>query len=352
MGSQRIRPIKIIILISVILACSISSGCVRSFEEESYYDITDMDISAERTGAAFVDLNVTTYIEKDRGSPAGKNTSLLLKAYSLESGLLVEQKELELGGFEKRETRAVSQALSLPKTGSYELQVVLFEEKTRKSSGEIKVYSLEALPADVQEIGIGIPEMDFIVRGVKDGKVLIESDIYLTNEGRAISSDYRMLVKARELDAGLLADKVWTKTGKIESQTTVIRSVNLTIPDQYNYLVEVLVWNNNTIVKRGEGHIRLSPEIELKDEKPTAVREIETGEFERDEDFAMPKEESLGEEAMPGFGIFCAVFFLFLAGSYGRRTGEGRSEENRGRSGEGRRRSGEGNGRRGGGQNE
>lgn len=341
MESQRIHPIRVFILLAVVLACTISSGCIRSFEEESDYGITDMDISAERTGAAFVDLNVTTYIEKYRGLSAGKNTSLLLKAYSRESGLLVEQKELELGALEKSETRAVSQVLSLPKSGSYELQAVLFEEKTRKSNGEIKVYSLDALPADVQEIGIGIPEMDFIVREVKDGKVLIESDIYLTNEGRATSSDYRMLVKARELDAGLLADKVWAKTGKIEPQTTVIRSVNLTIPDQYNYLVEVLVWNNNTIVKRGEGHIRLSPEIELKDEKPTAVREIETGEFERDDDdFAMPEEGVFEEEATPGFGIFSTGVFLLLALIYGRRSGVGKEGGREDRAG------------RGGGQNE
>ena len=84
-----------------IIAFAFGSGCVRSFEDESYYNIIDMDISADRVGTAFVDLNVTTYIEKNEGSTA-KNTSLLLKAYSRESGLLEVQKELELGVLEKR----------------------------------------------------------------------------------------------------------------------------------------------------------------------------------------------------------------------------------------------------------
>lgn len=93
----------------------------------------------------------------------------------------------------------------------------------------------------MQDIGLEISEMDFKVRKVEDGKVLVESDIYMTNEGRETSSDFRTLVKVREMDAGLLADKVWIQTGEIKPEATVIRSVDLTMPDQYNYIVEVLI---------------------------------------------------------------------------------------------------------------
>ena len=147
-----------------------------------------MDISADRIGTAFVDLNVTTYIEKYEGDSA-KNTSLLLKAYSRESGLLEVQKEVKLGVLKKGETKSVSQTLSLPKTGGYDLRSVLFEENTQKSNGEINIYNLDSLPADVQDIGLEISEMDFRVRGVEGGKVLVESDIYLTNEGKETSQD-------------------------------------------------------------------------------------------------------------------------------------------------------------------
>ncbi|WP_440954133.1 DUF7490 domain-containing protein [Methanosarcina sp. Mfa9] len=305
------RSFKILIIMSILLAFTSGSGCLRSFEEESYYNIRDMDISADRVGTAFVDLNVTTYVEKYHGDTE-KNTSLLLKAYSRESGLLEVQQEVELGAFENGETKAVSQALSLPKTGGYELRSVLFEEKTRKVSGEIKVYNLDALPADLEDIGLEISEMDFQVRKVENGKVLIENDIYLANEGRETSQDFRMLVKVRELDAGLLADKVWTRTGKIRPQTTVIRSVNLTMPDQYNYAVEVLIWNNDTIVKRGEDYIQLSPEIKIKDETQTAVRKIETSDFESSEDREpVPEEEyPMEEEPTPGFGLFLSAVLM------------------------------------------
>lgn len=306
---------------SIILLFASGSGCIRSFEEESYYNIRDMDISADRAGTSFVDLNVTTYVEKYQGDTE-KNTSLLLKVYSRESGLLEVQEEVKLGKLKKGETKAVSQSLSLPKTGGYNIRSVLFEEDTQKGSGEINVYNLDFLPADVQDIGLEISEMDFRVRKVEDKKVLIESDLYLTNEGKKTSQDLRMLVKVREMDAGLLADKVWIRTGEIKPETTVIRSVNLTMPDQYNYVVEVLIWNNDTIVRRGEDYIQLNPEIEVKDKTSTETRKIQTSEFENAGASERASEEDYaGEEATPGFSLFLSAVLLCSATVLRRRFG-------------------------------
>lgn len=306
--------LRSLLLIFFIIAFTFGSGCVKSFEEESYYNVRDMDISAERIGAAFIDLNVTTYIEKTQGNSA-KNTSFLLKAYSQESGLLEIQKKIELGVLKKGDTKSVSQVLTLPKTGGYDLQSVLFEENVQKGDGEIKVYNLDALPAEVQETGLGIPEMDFRVKKVEGGKVLVENDIYLTNEGRETSKDFRMLVKVREMDAGLLADKVWTHTGEIKPEATIIQTVNLTMPDQYNYIVEALIWNNDTIVERGEGYIQLSPIVEVKDRNTTQAREIQTSKFENVvEPEMVPEEESTAEkESTPGFSLSLSTILLCSA---------------------------------------
>lgn len=327
MEKPKIKLVRILLLISCITAFAFGSGCIRSFDEESSYNIKDMDISADRIGTAFVDLNVTTYVEKYNGNTA-KNSSLLLKAYSTGSGLLVAQKEVNLGIIKKGDTKPVIQTLNLPKTGGYDLRSVLFEENAQKSNGEIKIYNLDALPADAQDSGLEIPEMDFRVRNVEAGKVLVESDIYLTNEGKGISRDFGMLVKVREMDAGLLADKVWTQTGEIKPEATVIRSVNLTMPDQYNYVVEVLIWNNDTIVKSGEGFIQLNPRVKIQNENSTETRKIQTSDFQSsmvtedaqkagpDQVIGTPGPQSGPLKATPGFSLplsvilFCSIAIL------------------------------------------
>jgi hypothetical protein len=313
--------VQTLFLVCCIITFAFGSGCIRNFNEESNYNLKDMDISADRIGTAFVDLNVTTYIEKYNGNTE-KNSSLLLKAYSTGSGLLVAQKEVNLGVLKKGETKPVSQILNLPKTGGYDLRSVLFEEKAQKSSGEIKIYNLDSLPADAQDIGLEIPKMDFRVSQVEGGKVIVNSDIYLTNEGKETSRDFRMLVKVREIDAGLLADKVWTQTGEIQPEATAIRSVNLTMPDQYNYVVEVLIWNNDTIVKSGEGYIQLNPRVKIEDKNTTETRKIQTSDFESSavtENIPRAASEEKGSAATPGFSLPLSVVLLCLIVIFRRR---------------------------------
>jgi len=64
LGKLKIKPVQIFFLIYFVIAFTFGSGCIRNYEEESNYNIKSMDISADRIGTAFVDLNVTTYIEK------------------------------------------------------------------------------------------------------------------------------------------------------------------------------------------------------------------------------------------------------------------------------------------------
>ncbi len=299
--------IRILILTSILLAFTLSSGCLRSFEEESRLRITNMDISAKEVKSAFVDLDVTTYVENFHGD-SSKNTSLLLKAFSTRTGLLEVQTQDDIGIIDKGDTVTITQSLKLQKEGGYRIVAVLFEEDKRKNTGEITIYSLENLPADVQDIGIEVAGMDFLVREVDGGRVVIQTDLYLTNEGTAASGDYQMLIKAREMDARLLADKEWMQTGSIKPETTVIRSLNLTVPNHYNYVVEVLIWSNDTIVKRGEDYVQLKPQMTIDVGTQVETKHIETS------DFIVPEEVRdevwYGDAPMeetPGFGILLGI---------------------------------------------
>ncbi len=306
--------IKFLILTSILLASTLSSGCLRSFEEESRLRITNMDISAKEVKSAFVDLDVTTYVENFYGD-SSKNTSLLLKAFSTKTGLLEVQTQDDIGIIDKGDTVTITQSLKLQKEGGYRIVAVLFEEDKRRNTGEITIYSLENLPADVQDIGIEVAGMDFLVREVDDGRVVIQTDLYLTNEGTAASGDYRMLIKAREMDARLLADKEWMQTGSIKPETTVISSLNLTVPNHYNYVVEVLIWSNDTIVKRGEDYVQLKPQMTIDVGTQVETKHIETSDFIVPQE-AMEESVWYGDgtpmEEEPGFGILLAIASILL----------------------------------------
>ncbi|OEU75090.1 MAG: hypothetical protein BA869_04185, partial [Desulfuromonadales bacterium C00003107] len=189
------------------------------------------------------------------------------------------------GTIQKERTKPVSQSINVKREGGYRIEAVLFEDEEIMDKKTVKIDGIGDLDPNIYDIGVRVQEMDFLVKNVTDFRVTIGVDVYLTNEGEFTSEDLSMLIKARESDAGLLADKIWTSTGTIESGTTVIRSCDIAVPDNYNYIVEVLIWKNDTIVERGEGVVQLNPKRVIAKDAQVISDNV------RVEDF-MPEEEA------------------------------------------------------------
>lgn len=311
---KRDREIRFVLILLIMASAAVSSGCIKDFEESSNYGITDIEISADSIKSSYAELNVTAYIE-NRGGDSKENTTLLIKAFSEQTGLLELSQETQTGIIGKGSTKAVSQSLVLPKDGSYRLMLILYEGEHKKADSRITIRNLSGMPTDLQDVGIQISSMDFMVKNVTAGKVIMENDIYLKNEGTKTTNDYRVLVKAREIDARLIADKEWTSTGRIEPEATAIRAVSLTVPDGYNYVVEISVWNGDTLVKTGEDYVQLNPQKVISKQQTVQTKTIQTSDFVIEESFGEEPLEygTMEEEESPGFGSVLAAISILAA---------------------------------------
>ena len=312
------RKTRIALLCGILLVSLMTCGCLRDFEE-SRLMITDIDISAERVTSTSVLLNVTTYIENNGNGESGE-AELLLKAFDSASGLLVGESTTPAGSINKDRTVSVSQLIDVEREGGYRIDVVLFEDEKRLRQRSVQIYGIGDLTPNINDIGIRIQEMDFLVENVTDSRVAIGVDIYLTNEGDFTSEDLPMLVKAREVDAGLLADKVWITTGNIEKEKTIINSCEIAVPDGYNYIVEALIWKNDTIVERGEGVVQLNPKHTIPKDEEIVSNDIRVEDFMPVPEVAEMNYLRAGgatEKGMPGFTsamtgvtVMIAIFML------------------------------------------
>jgi hypothetical protein len=103
------------------------------------------------------------------------------------------------------------------------------------------------------------------------------------------------MLKATDIDSKLVADKQWSNTGIIGPDETAIRSVNLTVPDMYNYVVDVLIWSNSTIVGQGQDYVQLNATTMLGEEERLAARGTNTGAFVNEEAAASPFEMKISQ---------------------------------------------------------
>ena len=305
---------KVVLLCITILISLTACGCLEDFEE-SRLRVTDIDISPERVTSTEVVLNVTTYIE-NCGDGGSGDAKLLLKAFDSASGLLVSQTTTSAGSIDKDKTLPVSQLINVEREGGYRIDVVLFEDEKRLRLRTVQIYGIGDLDPNVYDIGLKVQEIDFLVKNVTGSRVTIGVDLYLTNEGDSTSEDLSMLVKAREVDAGLLADKVWISTGNIKRETTIIRSCDIVVPDDYNYIVEVLIWKNDTIVERGAGVVQLNPKRTIPKDEEIVSSDIRVEDFmpepeEREYMETGAKTKAPGfTSAMTGIAVMIAIFML------------------------------------------
>ncbi len=272
--NSRFPSVALLLILLCLGSMVIGAGCLK----DSSVSVTGITVGAEKVTGGEVTLNVTTDLQNYYGVSSGISR-VQLKAYDTGSGLVAAEVTNDAGFLGIRGSGSVSQSIVLPRKGSYRLVCTVFENGQRKGQGEMTVYNLERLTPDSQQTGLSISDIDFLVQKVSGDRAEIRTDIYFTNNGAAPSDPFDIEVKAKEEDARLLADKQRVSVASIRPDATRVSSVSLSVPDQYNYVVEVLVWKNDTIVKRGEGNVRLRPGMTVDKDTQFVTKQIETSKF-------------------------------------------------------------------------
>ncbi|MFZ2412580.1 MAG: hypothetical protein WAW23_13490 [Candidatus Methanoperedens sp.] len=290
------------------------------YKQPSSLSIRDVDVKPVEVTSSMIEVNVTAYINHYGGKTT--NATMLIRAISSDTKLLETQVSAPIPetGSELEKTLAVSTNLKVERNGGYELNILLFDNGSIRDSGAVSISGLNALTPQSKRSGVVLNNIDFTVSSVSTGKVSIKSDIYLENKARDASENLKMTVKAREAASNLLADKTVTETGVIASETTAVKSVQLAVPDEYNYMVVVELWRGDTLINSWEKPVLLAPTKTVPKESVDKKVNIEVSKFVREGGVseavgkegryypaATPTPAYAGAPKEPGFEIFAAV---------------------------------------------
>ncbi len=293
----------------------------------SSLSIRDVDVKPVEVTSAEVIANVTAYIDHNGGKM--QNASMLIRAISSGTGLLETQVSTPIPQVEPDtpKTIAVSANLKVERNGGYNLNILLFDNGSITDSGSVSISGLDALTPELKQSGVVLSNIDFTVSNVSADRVSIKSDIYLENKGADASENLNVIVKAREAASNLLADKTGTETGIIASEATAVKSVQLVVPDGYNYMVVVELWRRDTLINSWEKPVLLAPTKTVPQGSTEKNINIEVSKFQREGVSGMPSGAGYPYPMVtptyapapypvpktPGFEIFAAVSALLIA---------------------------------------
>lgn len=268
------------------MALPLAAGCLREFpepEKPHYVRIANLDLAPAQVLSQDVVLNVTATLD-NRGGGESDPMRIVGKAYSVERGFLLAENETHVGVLPGDTTRPLSMRLSVPREGSVRIELTLFEEDLAREKASISASNLGTLEPEIVDTGLRISGLDFVVSNVTGAnataqRATIRTDLYLTNEGRAANENLRLQVKAREITTSLVADVAWLETGSVPPGATLIRTTNLSVPDGYNYVFEVLTWRGDAVIARSEGEVRLAPTYEKPKDQEVVVSDPNVRDF-------------------------------------------------------------------------
>jgi PGF-CTERM protein len=306
------------------------SETAADVEPAGHVSLTEITISADEVTGGTATLAVDTHLEH-RGDPA-ENVTVVHRATDTGTGLVENTTKRSVRTLDDDGEIVVSDRVSIPRESSYEIETFVYRDGTRTESASRSVDGVDALtPAyadtDVEFHRFGgsaggsladVPAIGYSIASTTDDTATLEVDSYLTNTGDDTESDLELEVSARQADSNVVADTATVDLSAIDPGKTALPTVELEVPQDYDYYLDAVLWRDGTIVGTNRAVANLGPGSlsvnETGGDGGLEVSDFEGGSDRAADDGAAGDGYSGGDDSSadgtPGFGVGVAVVAL------------------------------------------
>ncbi|MDP2840943.1 MAG: PGF-CTERM sorting domain-containing protein [Candidatus Methanoperedens sp.] len=315
-----------VVSLAIVLINSDALMKEQEYKPSAYFSIREIDVKPVEVTSSLIEVNVTAYIYHGEGE--AKNPIMLIRAINSNTGLHEAEVSTPIPESDSDKTVTASAKLKVERNGNYDLRILLYDNGSIRESGSVGIKGLNALTPAAKQSGVSVNNIDFIVAGASGGIASIRSDVYLENKWAAPSENMNMIVKARQAESNLLADKKASETGVIAGEATSVKSVQLDVPEGYNYMMVVELWKGDVLVNTWEKALMLAPTKTVPKESQEKKMNIEVSKFVREGGAPpVPGEMDKGAPSYaatpkmePGFEAIVAIAALILVIALRRRS--------------------------------
>lgn len=269
---------------------------------------------------------VTLHVDsrmRHRGGPA-ENVTMLLRAVDDDSGMLVSTVRTDLGTLADSREYNASAAITVPREGGYELHTLVYVDGERRESSRQHVSGVGTLVPEYAQSDVEfrlspgfrtpIPPILYSIERVRNNRTTLEVTPWLTNTGDDPAGSFELIVLARQSDSNIVADRATARIDEIPAGRTVRPTLDLTVPDDYNYRLDAMLQRDGVVVASRTVAASLDPTETVPENETTRDVGLETSDFEQEPPAATeaPRETPARTpgQSGPGFGVGAAVVAL------------------------------------------
>ncbi|QCJ46179.1 PGF-CTERM sorting domain-containing protein [Haloprofundus sp. MHR1] len=276
-------------------------------------------------------LAVETRLEH-RGNPTD-NVTVLFRAIDSESNLVETSRTVDVGELTGDRETPVRANLTVAREGGYEIETVVFRDGERVDTASRRVSGLEALTPAYARSNVefaestGLQPVSVSVGSADGDQVTLDLSAALTNGGDAPTGDLEVTFVVRQAESNVVADRVTVPVDEIRAGRTSTADASVTVPAEYNYYVDAILWRDDVHVDSAQSVANLDPTERISADVTEQEVEFEVEDFESDDE-EPPAAEDGGvnrgttQSDTPGFGVVVAVVALLSTALFARRRSE------------------------------
>jgi PGF-CTERM protein len=318
----------VVVVLAAGLVAALVPGAVAAPDDDEprgFVGLREMSVAHGPIGGESVTLTVEARLQH-RGGPA-ENVTVEFRAVSTDSGLREATTVESAGTLTKEQEVPVRTNLTVPRTGGYRIEAVVFRNGQRAADGQTTVRGVEALTPAYADTAVEfhqfsgggegtIPVIGYAIADAGDQRTTLNVSTYLTNTGDTPSEDLRLELVARQADSNIRAAERSITVGTIQPGQTARPSTTLTVPSEYNYYLDAVLWKDGVIVGTASGVANLDPQETIAVNQTRRDLGLRVGDFERgsgggDSVEGTPMQTDRETAASgPGFGVGVALFAL------------------------------------------
>lgn len=319
----------VVVVLAAGLVAALVPGAVAAPDDEprGFVGLREMSIAHGPVGGETVTLAVEARLQHRRGTV--ENVSVEFRAISTDSGLREATRRESVGTLSDDGEVPVRTNLTVPRSGGYRIVAVVYRNGERTDEGQTTVRGVQALTPAYADTAVefhqfsgggesAIPVIGYSIADAGEQRTTLNVSTYLTNTGDEPSEDLRLELVARQADSNIRAAERSITVGTIQPGQTARPSTTVTVPSEYNYYLDAVLWKDGVIVGTASGVANLDPQETI------AVNQTRRDVGLRVEDFERGGGgggSGVGQTPMqtdretaasgPGFGVGAALLALF-----------------------------------------
>ncbi|WP_142858339.1 DUF7490 domain-containing protein [Salinigranum halophilum] len=261
-------------------------------------------------------LHVQTRLDH-RGNPT-PNVTVRFRATDADSGFVAATETVDVGTLDGDGETLVETNLTVEREGGYRIEATVFRDGERIGSGGKTVSGLQALTPEYARTSVGftesaaLPPVSFSVASVSQNRTTLDLASTLTNRGDEPSEDLRVTVVLRQADSNIVAARSEAPVGTIRPGRTETVETQVTVPSEYNYYIDAVLWKDGVVVDTARSAANLDPTERISVNETEREVELRVEDFSGSDDERPRPEatEAATSTSAPGFGVGVAVVAL------------------------------------------